>query len=244
MSVGAWTPVVNLLTNDFRVIRCDFRGQLLSAPPYAGSWEEHARDVVELLDHLGIERAHLAGVSFGGEVSMFVAAMFPERVETLTVITATEKTTDTMRRDAREGADLAERASRGEADGSELFRRVLATTWSEAWLAKQAPDYVEQRIAQVKMLPPSFYAGAATILRILDTLDLTPHLGRITAPALVIGGELDRVFPPQHSRAIAAAIPDARLVIVPGTGHGLLFECGERVVEMLRDQRSLSSMRI
>ena len=74
----------------------------------------------------------------------------------------------------------------------------------------------------------------AAILALLDTLDLTPLLGGITAPSLVIGGEHDRVFPPEHSRVIADAIPNARLVIVPNTGHGLLFECGEQVIELIR----------
>lgn len=236
MSIGAWQPIVPALAEHFRVIRCDFRGQLLSLkPPYAESWEEHAADVIELLDHLGVERAHVAGVSYGAEVAMFVAALYPDRVERLTVITATERTADWMQANAREGQRMAERAAAGEGDGVELFRNVLEATWTEEWLAKQPADFMEQRLKQVAMLPPAFFAGAAAILSILDMLDLTPLLGRITAPALVIGGEHDRVFPPEHSRAIAAGIPNARLVIIPGTGHGLLFECGERVVELLKE---------
>jgi pimeloyl-ACP methyl ester carboxylesterase len=233
MSIGAWQPIVPALTAHHRVVRCDFRGQLLSPGPYAESFDEHARDVVELLDDLGIERAHVAGVSFGAEVAMMLAASYPERVERLTVITATERTTDAMRADARDGRQIAERVAAGEGDGKELFRRILTATWSDWWLAQQPAGFMEQRLNQVAMLPPSFFAGAASILALLDTLDLTPHLGRITAPALVIGGEHDRVFPPEHSRAIAAAIPNARLVIEPNTGHGLLFECGGRVVELL-----------
>lgn len=233
MSIGAWQPIMPALTARYRVIRCDFRGQLLTPGPYAQSWDEHAADVIELLDHLGVERAHVAGVSFGAEVAMLLAATYRDRVERLTVITATERTTDAMRADAREGRRIAERAAAGEGGGEELFRHVLAATWSEWWLAKQPPDFMEQRLRQVALLPPRFFAGAAAILALLDSLDLTPHLGHITAPTLVIGGEHDRVFPPEHSRAIADAIPNARLVIVPDTGHGLLFECAERVIELL-----------
>ena len=233
MSIGAWQPMMPALTPHFRVIRCDFRGQLLTPGPYAESWEEHVRDVIELLDHLGVGRAHVAGVSYGAEVAMLLAALYPDRVERLTVITATERTNERMRGDAAEGCRIAKRAAAGEGGGEELFRNVLEATWSESFLAKQPPDFMEQRLRQVALLPPAFFAGAAAILSVLDTLDLTPYLGRITAPALVIGGEHDRVFPPEHSRTIAAAIPNARLVIIPGTGHGLLFECGERVIELL-----------
>jgi pimeloyl-ACP methyl ester carboxylesterase len=233
MSIGAWQPMMPALTPHHRVIRCDFRGQLLTPGPFAASWEEHASDVIELLDHLGVERAHVMGVSFGAEVAMVVAARYPDRVERLTVITATERTTDAMREDGRAARRLAERAAAGEGGGEELFRSVLEATWSDWWLAKQPPDFMEQRLRQVALLPPAFFAGAAAILALLDTLDLTPVLGGITAPSLVIGGEHDRVFPPEHSRAIADAIPNARLVIMPGTGHGLLFECGEKVIELL-----------
>jgi len=234
MSIGAWQPIVPALAERYRVIRCDFRGQLLALkPPFAESWEEHAADVIELLDHLGVERAHVAGVSYGAEVAMFVAALHPDRVARLTVITATERTVDWMQANAREGQRIAERAAAGEGGGEELFRNVLEATWSAEWLAKQPPDFMEQRLRQVAMLPPAFFAGAAAILSILDRLDLTPLLGRITAPALVIGGEHDRVFPPEHSRAIAAGIPNARLEIMPDTGHGLLFEHPERVIHLL-----------
>lgn len=234
MSIAAWNPLVPALTPRFRVIRCDFRGQLLTPGPFAQSWEEHAADVIELLDHLGVERAQVAGVSFGAEVAMLLAARYPERVARLTIITATERTTDEMRGVAAEGVRLAERAAGGGGGGEELFRSVLESTWSEAWLAKQ-PDFIEQRLRQVALLPPAFFAGAAAIIGLLDSLDLTTELGRIRAPALVLGGEHDRVFPPEHSRAIASLIPDARLVIVPDVGHGLLFECPERVISSLTD---------
>ena len=85
----------------------------------------------------------------------------------------------------------------------------------------------------VATLPASYFLGAAAILGVLETLDLRPQLGGIKAPALVIGGEHDRIFPVEHSRAIAAAIPGARLEVIAGTGHGLLIERMDRVLELL-----------
>ncbi|HEX7680907.1 MAG TPA: alpha/beta fold hydrolase, partial [Thermoanaerobaculia bacterium] len=149
------------------------------------------------------------------------------------VITATERTDERMRRESTEGRALAEQAAAGGEGGAELFRRIFRQTWSDQWLARQPADFLESRIRQVAVLPPEFFAGAAAILAILEDLDLTPILGRITAPTLVIGGAEDRMFPPEHSRAIAALIPGAKLEIVEGTGHGLLFERAERVLELL-----------
>ena len=230
MSMATWQPYADALSPRHRVIRCDFRGQLLTpGPPFASSWEEHAADVVALLDALAISQAHIVGVSFGAEVAMHVAALYPTRVSRLTVISATDHTTEAMRADAAEGRALAA------SDPAEMFRRVARKTWSASWLATQAPDFIEQRARQVKLLPPAFWAGAEAILSLLLTLDLRPQLPKITAPTLVICGELDEVFPPEHSRAIAAAIPNARLEIVAGRGHGLLFEEASRVTALLTE---------
>ena len=223
MSITAWDSFLPALAAHRKVIRCDFRGQLRSQPPYATSLEEHARDLVELLDALQLDQIDIAGVSFGGLVGMFTAATWPARVRRLMVISATDRTIDFMRRDAEEAIKIAELASTGQGDGVELFRRVFEGTWSDAWLAKH-PGFLEERLKHLTLLPPQFYAGAAEILRVLATLDLTPYLGAIRAETLVIGGEFDRVFPIEHSRAIAKAIPGARLTVVPDTGHGLLFE--------------------
>ena len=234
MSIGAWDPFVALLAAHYRVVRCDFRGQLMTSGPYPDSIEDHALDVLALLDSLGIPSTHVAGASFGAEVAMQLAELAPDRVDRLTIISATDRLTERMRNDIREGIRLASEAAAGQSgSGEELFRRVLTDTWSDAWLARQPPNFIESRARQAAMLPPAFFAGASALLGALGSLDLAPALGRITASTLVIGGEHDRVFPPEHSRAIASGITDARLEIIPDTGHGLLIEHASRVIELL-----------
>jgi len=230
MSMATWQPYADALSSQYRVIRCDFRGQLRTpGPPFAASWEEHVSDVVSLLDFLNVEHAYVAGVSFGAEVAMLLAALQPARVSRLAVISATDYTTEAMRADAAAGW------TRMKDDPAELFRHVARKTWSAAWLAAQPPDFIESRAQQMAALPPQFFAGAEAIIRLLDTLDLRTQLPRITAPTLVIGGADDAVFPIEHSRAIAAAIPGARLEIVEEVGHGLLFERPERVMALLTE---------
>jgi 3-oxoadipate enol-lactonase len=235
MSISAWQPFIEPLVKHHRVIRCDFRGQLLSPGPFPTTFEAHARDVVDVLDELKVDRVHVVGVSFGGEVAMLLAALYPERVARLTVIAATDYTEQWMRDDAVAGRRIAEGAAAGSGAGGELVRQISAATFSDWWLAKQPPDLIEKRAQMVATLPSSYFAGAAAILRLLETLDLRPQLGRITAPTLVAGGENDRVFPIDHTRAIAAAIPGARMEIIAGTGHGLLIERADRVLELLLD---------
>src|SRR5258706_11931045 len=122
MSIGAWQPLVGPLAARYRVARCDLRGQLLTPGPFATSFEEHASDVVELLDELKIDRAHVAGVSYGGLVATTLASLYPERVERLTVVSATDYATDWMRRDPARGRGLPEKGARGESDGGDQIR--------------------------------------------------------------------------------------------------------------------------
>lgn len=217
------------------VIRCDFRGQfqsLTDTPP--ATLEEHARDLVALLDHLGIPRVHVAGTSFGGFVGMVLAAIAPERVERLTVITAAEKTNEAQRASARFGHDYALQVAAGQADGTLLFRNVLESSFSEKWLRTRPADEIERRSSRAPLLPPAFYLGAAAIIGVLRDLDLTGLLPKIQAPTLVIAADQDRVFPVPHSEAIAEMVPDARLVVLEQCGHAAVVEQPERIVELLR----------
>lgn len=242
MSIGGWDPIVESFTSRFRVIRCDFRGQLLSpfpsavADPTSGSRpysiDDHVADVVELLDHLRAGPVHVAGTSFGGEVAMALAAEHPRRVTSLCVVTATDRLTAKMRAAAKALESLARAAAAG-GDGGIIFSKIAPNTFSEQWLAAQPADFIEARARQFSLLPAAFYDGVASLMFALLTLDLDAKLPAIEAPALVIGADLDRTFPIEHSHAIAAAIPGARLEILGECGHGAVVEAPARIARLL-----------
>ena len=241
MSIAAWDPIALPLAESFRVVRCDLRGQLLS--PFQESdgravsytLVDHASDVVALLDHLGFERVHLAGTSFGGEVAMIVASDHPERVASLSVMTATDRLTPRMRAAARALAAQARAAADGSIGGGTLFRALAPGAFSERWLGEQPAGFVEIRARLFDALPPAFFAGLASIMHSLMGLDLAERLPRIVAPTLVVGAGLDRTFPPEHSRAIADAVPGARLAMLEECGHAAVVESPGRIVELLRE---------
>lgn len=229
MSIAAWEAIALPLSRRFRVVRCDLRGQLLSPGP-AVSIEGQARELRALLDHLSIARAHVVGTSFGGEVAMQFAADHPERVERLVVMTATDRITPEMAEATRRFEAAAAAALDG-GDGGEVLRLLAPTAFSERYLASQPSDLVETRARQIAALPASFFEGVVGLMQALRGLDLSGALPRIEAPTLVIAAELDATFPLDHSRAIAAAIPNAELVVLEQTGHAAVVEAPERVVE-------------
>lgn len=232
MSIAAWAEIAPPLEASFRVVRCDFRGQLLSPGPPPPTLEEHADDVAALLDALGLERVHAVGTSFGAEVGLLLAARNPHRVASVTAISATDRVSPEM---WEEGAPLrraCRAAAEGRGDPGRVFDLLVPATFSPAWAAAQG-ELLDARRHQVAALPGSYFAGLLALLEALYGLDLRPLLGRIHHPALVVAAELDATFPPEHSRALAAALPDARLETVAGSGHAAVVERPTEVVERL-----------
>ena len=238
MSIAAWDAIAAALVSRLRVIRCDLRGQLLSPFPASApegeryAIEDHAADVVALLDHLEIARVHVAGTSFGGEVGLVLAADHPQRVESLCVITATDRLTPKMRAAAKALESIARAAAAGD-DGGAFFTKLAPGAFSERWIAEQPADFIEKRARQIGMLPPAFFSGIASIMVALRGLDLGSRLSRINAPTLIVGAGLDRTFPPEHSLALAAAIPGARLEMLDDCGHAAVVEAPARIAELV-----------
>jgi pimeloyl-ACP methyl ester carboxylesterase len=231
MSMGAWEPVARPLEERFRVIRCDLRGQLLSPGTPPPTFSGHASEVVRLLDALGIDSVHLAGASFGGFTALTLAAEHPQRVRSLVAITASERITEEM----WAGASLLIEAARAAADGGDggvVFDLLVPATFSEAWRRQQG-EALQARRAAVGRLPREWFAALVSLLEALRGLDLRPFLPRITCPTLVVGGELDRTFPVEHSQALARAIRGSELAIVQGAPHGMIVEDAERTAALI-----------
>jgi pimeloyl-ACP methyl ester carboxylesterase len=234
MTMAAWEPIAGVLSESFRVVRCDLRGQILSPSEPEPRIEAHVEDVITLLDHLGIERVHLAGTSFGALVALRLASFRPERAASVSVIAATDRITPEVWEGSVLAREAALAAAAGSGDGGRVLDYILPVTYTPRYLEAFREVLAAHR-AQVAALPAVWFLGTARILSALEGLDLTPILPDIQAPTLVVAGEEDRMFPPERSRALAGAIPGARLEILPGASHGMVIERSFEVAALLRD---------
>ncbi len=231
MTLTGWEPIAAALVPRFQVIRCDFRGQLLSPGEPEPTLEAHVRDLIELLDALEIERIHVAGTSYGGLVGLLFAALHPERTASLTVIAATGRITPEFWESTARCRDLALEAAAG-GDGGKVLEYILPDTYTPEYLEKQATALAFHR-KWVAALPLIWFRGVAAILASVEGVDLTPRLGDIRCPALIVAAERDRMFPLEQSRALAEAIPGARLEVVPGAPHGMVVENPDATARLL-----------
>ena len=196
-------------------------GQIIRRDKRAAAYSlaEMAADGVGLLDHLGIDRAHVVGVSMGGMIAQTIAARRPERVLSLTSIMSStgsrwrgQPALRTYRQFLRpvstdRATYIAQTAALFDIIGSPGFER----------------DDDDLRSLLGAMYDRGHDAGSVTrqLAAILASGDRTAELRRITAPTLVIHGTADKLVALSGGRATARAIPGARLLKVEGMGHDL-----------------------
>lgn len=208
-----WQAQQSGLSDVARVIAPDLRG--FGASPLAEgttTMRTHATDLKNLLNGLKAAPAVVMGLSMGGYVALAFAALFPEAVRGL-ILCNTRAAADTA--EARQAR--LDRARRVEVDGVwPVVGDMLEGMTSP--LSRQADPTLNGRIEAMMRRQPA--AGVAAALRgMAERPDRTGGLGGLRAPTLVITGSLDTLIPPAESAAMAAAMPSARLVTIPGAGH-------------------------
>jgi 3-oxoadipate enol-lactonase len=221
MTMQSWVFQRRTFVGRFRCVFHDFRGQLLSPGPVA-NMSEHAGDLAALLDHLGIESAHIAGTSYGGEVGMMFASRFPERVRSLAVIASVSHIDAPLRDAVALWRDIALTAPQT------LYDITAPYNFSPAFLTE---SFLEQGRARLASYPPEFFTNFAALCDAFLKLDVDPS--RIRCSALVICGENDALKPVHYSRTIAAQIPNAELAIIPGGPHAVVIEKAGEVNDLL-----------
>jgi pimeloyl-ACP methyl ester carboxylesterase len=178
-----------------------------------------AADTIGLLDHLGIERAHVVGTSMGGMIAQQVAIEAPERVLSLASMMSTTGDRFLGTPKLRVWSVLTRRAPRDRDAYVAYFARVFRMIGSPAY----RPD--EERLRE---LAGATYdrchapAGTARQLgAILASGSRTAALRRLDVPTVVIHGEADPLIPLRAGIATAKAIPNAELIRIPGMGHDM-----------------------
>ena len=199
-----WDPQIPALTERFRVVRYDTRGHGTAPVPNGPySLDDLGGDAVALLDRLGIERAHVVGLSLGGMTGMWLAANAPERVDRLVLMCTSAMLADEH--------DWPARAKLVREQGPGAIAEATVARWFTPGFVERHPDTVAKLRATLADTPPEGYAGCCDAIGGMDQLAV---LERVAAPTLVIAGREDPATPPAHAERIAERIPGARLELV------------------------------
>ena len=191
--------------------------------------DDMADDAVKLLDHLGIDAAHLVGASLGGMIAQTIAIRHPDRALSLTSIMS------------RPG-DPASGQPHPEAFEALLNpppndREAIADWAARNWDVIGSPGFERDTDAIRRRAQESYDRGynprgvGRQLAAIIASGDRTADLAKLDLPTLVIHGEEDPLIDVSGGRATAAAIPGAKLITIPGMGHDLPRELWPRFVE-------------
>ncbi|MCW5829360.1 MAG: alpha/beta fold hydrolase [Deltaproteobacteria bacterium] len=238
MGLGAtrhwWYKQVEALSRDFQVTVFDNRGVGETERPKA-AWTlgDMALDTAALMDHLGIDSAHIVGASMGGMISQHFALEHPERVRKL-VLACTTPAIGFKPPDPAASSLLTPRPGIGREQAARDSLKIMFV-----------PEFIEQggeEISRVMDISLKWMAPARSLMNQIAAVmqhDTRHRLKDVFHPTMVITGAADILIPPEHSDLLAELIPGARLVKIPNAGHGFFIEAApeanQHLLEFLRD---------
>lgn len=217
-----WEPIMGRLATGRRVFAYDIRGHGSAAgAPIPFTMADTARDLLDVLDALGLDRAHVAGLSMGGAIAQTAAVRAPERFESLALFA----TIDQPLPDAFES-----RARAAETGG---MAGLVAPTLSRWFTVEALADNgwgVRYARESIRRFVPADWAA---VWRAYQSLDVLDRLHDFRPPTLVVAGEVDASAPPDLMSALAKRIPGAEYRQLPGTPHMQTLERPELVADAL-----------
>lgn len=221
-----WAGMVDRLSSCYDVTAWDAPGCGASADlPRDAGMDAYAEAVGGLVDALDLGRVHLVGHSFGGGLALAVHDRRPDVVRSLTLLGGYAGWKGSLPQaevDARLAGALIALADGGPA----MAETIVPTLFSEG----APPEVITLTTAVISDLRPE---GTRTMLRAFAAADLRPALPRITIPTLIVHGARDVRAPRGVAEALHAAIPDSRLIEIPGVGHESYQEAPELVQGVL-----------
>lgn len=209
--IDTWAPQLETLASRHRTVALDTRGFGDSDGPTGDmSMTDYAADVLGVLDALGIDDTVLVGLSMGGMIAQHVALTAPTRIRALVLADTTGRSGPTVSEtlDASAAAAL-------EYGMQPLVEGFLAGSFAPAAFTAD-PDSVDVLRRSLLATDPRAFAVAGRAIVGHDTLNA---LGGLDIPTTVVVGEHDALLPREHSEALADAIPNSKLVVIPDAGH-------------------------
>jgi 3-oxoadipate enol-lactonase len=220
--LSMWAPQLPALARRFRVLRYDSRGHGASGvPPGPYTIEHLGRDVVGLLDGLGIDRVHFCGLSMGAMTGMWLGIHAPARLHRLALANTAARIGPPDNWNAR--------IEKVRAGGMAAISQAVLERWFTPEFRAKHPDRITAMRQMLERSPAEGYVACCAAVRDMDQRDAVAGIG---APTLVIAGTHDAATPPADGRFVAEHIAGARYVELDAA-HLSNIEAGARFTDAL-----------
>lgn len=212
----SWVFQTKALAKHYRVLQYDCRGQGQSdhpTDPY--SMDIHADDLSALLDALGVDAAHMAGISYGGEVAQAFGLKYPSKTRSLILIDTVSEVGPELRLVIESWVDALKAG-----DPIGFFHATVPWNFSPAWI-EQNVSILEDAKKRYDLLD---FPAVINLCEAFFAVDFTDRLSEIEIPTCIIVGELDLLKGLSYAKILKEAIPHAELHILEGAGHASCWE--------------------
>ena len=214
-----WSAQLDAFSKHYRAAAWDARGYGDSDDhPGALQFDYFGGDVLRVAEHFGVQKLHLVGLSMGGRIARNVALRWPERVQSLTLVSTSPGF------DAMSVENVKRFVTERRTQSPESARKLLGS--------RARPGAFEELWQSISAMREDSYRKT---LEASVAQDRGAPIENIRAPTLVVSGDEDNVYPPEMARDVARRIPGAQLVMIEGAGHLLNLEQPERFNQVVMD---------
>ena len=222
-NLSMWAPQLPSLEARYSVIAIDHLGHGKSpAPEGPYGMSLLAREVIAVMDHLGVEQAHVVGISMGGHLALWLGLHYPQRVRSIVALCTAPTFGDP--------SSWAQRVELVLADGTASIASSVADRWLTAEFAQANPAMRQWIIDMVSNTSDIGYAGCCAAL---GSSNITKDLGGISAPVLAIAAAKDPGNPVSNLEFIARHVANGRLHVVENAAHLCNVEQPEEVTRLI-----------
>ncbi|MFQ5477379.1 MAG: alpha/beta fold hydrolase [Candidatus Binatia bacterium] len=180
-----------------------------------------AEDMIAILDELGVNRCHLAGISLGGVIVQRLLLRYPDRFSSSVLISTSSRVSEKARAAWRRIADTVEK--KGVSGDPAGYARGFSPQF-----VREHPDFIASYARESARADRVVYAAQA---RAASDYDYTEVLTGVLQPVLILQGGADAMTPPAGSVILDRQLPHSTLEIIDGVGHNLPIEMGQAFVE-------------
>ncbi len=229
MNCMSWASFIPKITQFHRLLLVDFRDQGQSSTLQEGyRCDTHIPDLIEIMDHLKIERVHMMGVSYGGQVALAFSKAHQVRLHSLSLVTVMPYITPYL----HAYGDSWETAAQYH-NGSDFFSLAVPPIYSDGFYAEKW-DWLKERQKLFKeMLTPQWFEGFIRLSKSAKDFDMQDWLSQIQVPTLLISAEKDILTPHEQMKKMASLIPGAVHLEIPDAGHAAFLEKPEAFLTAL-----------
>ena len=221
-----WDKITAALKDDYTCIRYDLRGHGESPMPTESfGLDELVEDLEALRARLGVKKMHIIGHSLGGMIGPAYAHKYPGRVLSIGLLSTAAFRT------GQDSENVRNVVRAMEEKGIPQVLTTLTARWFTDSFSAEHPDVIEWRKQQVIDTDPEVFLN---VFRIYAETEMSPWLNEVTAPCLVLTGELDGSCNPRLNQQIVDALPNSELVILPALKHAILIEASDQVAPHLK----------